>query len=66
MEDISYHLNQTLESRGISLEELAQRSGISAEVLQEINTNPANLTVSDLQRISSALNISFQIGDTTI
>ncbi|MFD1040135.1 helix-turn-helix domain-containing protein [Virgibacillus byunsanensis] len=66
MDNISGHLRETLELRGMSLEELMERSGVSEDVLRNIETNSTDVNVSDLQKISNALNISFQIGNTTI
>lgn len=66
LENISNYLKEKLQTRGISLDQLAQLSGVSEEVLKNLDTNQNDLQVSDLQKISNALNISFQIGDTAI
>ncbi|MBU9710402.1 helix-turn-helix domain-containing protein [Evansella tamaricis] len=66
MDNLADQLRGTMERRGMTREELAAVTGISEDVLATIEANSDEVSVSDLQKISSALNMSFHIGDTSI
>ncbi|MCD8510736.1 MAG: helix-turn-helix domain-containing protein [Bacillus sp. (in: Bacteria)] len=66
MTTIAEQLQETMTTRGITRSELAEMTGISEETLLTIETNASEATVSQLEKLSSSLNISFYIGDCSI
>lgn len=66
MTRIAEQLKETMVQRGITRGELAHLTGISEEMLLNIEMNPTDVTISELEKLSSALNITFQIGDCSI
>lgn len=66
MVNFGEQLQKVKESRGLSIHDLVEITGVSEETLQMIEHNTFDGEISTLIQISDALNITFQIGNTTI
>lgn len=66
MATMSEQLHAAMKNRGISIRELSELSGVPEETLKKIKANDFDGNVSILAQISDALNITFQIGNTSI
>ncbi|UCZ52770.1 helix-turn-helix domain-containing protein [Bacillus shivajii] len=64
--EIGDQLKSIMENRKVSREELSSLTGVSESVLEGIELNSIDIPVSELVKISTVLNVSFQVGDTSI
>lgn len=56
---VARRLRQLRQTRGLSLEELASRSGVSRAMLSQIETQKTNPTIAVLWKVAAGLKVSF-------
>jgi len=59
VETISENLKAVRESRGLSLEQLADLTGVSKSMLRQIETGKSSPTISTIWKIANGLRVSF-------
>lgn len=59
VETIAENLKSVRESRGLSLEQLAELTGVSKSMLRQIETGKSSPTISTIWKIANGLRISF-------
>lgn len=58
VEVVCRKVTQLRQQRGLTVKELAKRSGLSVRYLSEVENKGANLTLTALQRLAAALEVS--------
>jgi transcriptional regulator with XRE-family HTH domain len=59
IEAIAYNLKNLRESRGLSLDQLSEITGVSKSMLRQIETGKSSPTIATLWKITNGLRISF-------
>lgn len=59
MDAIADNLNRIREARNLSLEQLAERTGVSKSMLRQIETGNSNPTIATIWKIANGLRVSF-------
>lgn len=66
MNTVSEQLRIAMKNRRISFRDLSTLSGVPEETLRKLHSNEFDGEISTLARISTAMNITFEIGNTHI
>ncbi|PYZ96486.1 hypothetical protein CR205_12255 [Alteribacter lacisalsi] len=63
MASVAEQLKQVMDNRNLTPEQVAEKSGLSADVLRNLD---GHMDVAVLERISASLNVTFRIGSSSI
>ncbi|TMW71029.1 helix-turn-helix domain-containing protein [Alteribacter natronophilus] len=63
MASVAEQLKQVMDNRSLTPEQVAEKSGLSPEVLRDLD---GHMDIAVLEKISESLNVTFRIGSSSI